>query len=118
MNARINNPQIISGPDGNPLYVLIPYDEYMESLERPDEEVLLPNEVVKLAIVEDKGIVRAWREHLGLTQADLAKRMGMSQPAFSQLERPGRALRFDTRKRLAEAMGVEPEQLRLTKGGS
>jgi predicted transcriptional regulator len=93
------------------MYVLIPYDEYMTSRERPDREVTLPHEVVMLAVVEQKGIVRAWREHLGLTQAEIARRMDVTQSAVDQLERPDRALRFSTRKRLAEAMGIAVEQL-------
>ncbi|MDQ7831286.1 MAG: helix-turn-helix transcriptional regulator [Desulfovibrionaceae bacterium] len=93
------------------MYVLIPYDEYMTSRERPDHEVTLPHEVVMLAVVEQKGIVRAWREHLGLTQAEIARRMDVTQSAVDQLERPDRALRFSTRKRLAEAMGIAVEQL-------
>jgi len=108
--------QILNGPDGKPLYVLVPYAQYMESVEsseHPDDKVEIPNEVVRLAIVESKGIVRAWREHLGFTQAALAKEMKISQPALAQLEKPGRVLRLPTRKRLAEALGIASEQLRL-----
>ncbi|OYQ11299.1 DNA-binding protein [Pseudomonas mandelii] len=30
--------------------------------------------------------LRAWREHLNLTQDEVAKRMGISQPAFARQE--------------------------------
>lgn len=112
MNAPIEH-QIIRGPDGNPLYVLVPYDKFMAAHERPDEDVTLPHEVVGLAVVEDKGIIRAWREHLGLTQDEVAKRLGVSQSAYAQMERRKSGLRYATRQRLAEAFGIEPEQLRL-----
>lgn len=112
MSAPIEH-QIITGPDGNPLFVLVPYDQYMAASERPDEDVTLPNEVVKLAVLEDKGIVRAWREHLGLTQGEAAKRLGITQSAYGQMERRKGGLRYATRQRLAEAFGIEPEQLRL-----
>jgi DNA-binding XRE family transcriptional regulator len=112
MNTRIEH-QIIKGADGIPLYVLVPYDQYMASKERPDEEVTLPNEVVKLAVLDDKGIVRAWREYLGLTQEDAAKRLGITQSAYAQMERRKGVMRYATRQRLAEAFGIEPEQLRM-----
>jgi len=105
--------QIIRGPDGNPLFVLVPYDQYITASEKPDEKVILPDEVVNLAVVEDKGIVRAWREHLGLTQEEVAKRLGITQSAYGQMERRKGGLRYATRQRLAEAFGIEPEQLRL-----
>jgi len=57
-------------------------------------------------------IIRAWREHLGLTQVEVARRMGISQPAYAKIEggkRGGNSIA--TCKRLAEAMGVEWEQL-------
>ena len=112
MNIPIDH-QIIHGPDGAPLYVLIPYDEFMATRERPDHEVTLPHAVVELAVVEDKGIVRAWREHLSLTQEAVAKRLGVSQSAYAQMERRKTGLRYATRQRLAAAFGIEPEQLRL-----
>lgn len=104
--------QIIHGPDGTPEYVVIPYDEYMESLERPDDEVELPLEVVKRSLLEKKGLVRAWREHLGLTQEELARRMDVAQSTYAAFERPGKSLRYSTRVRIAQALGVEPEQLK------
>ncbi|NDY55876.1 helix-turn-helix transcriptional regulator [Desulfovibrio sulfodismutans] len=112
MNEPINNPQIIRGPDGTPQYVVLPYDEYMESRERPDDEVSLPLEVVKLSLLEKWGLVRAWREHLGLTQGEVARRMGVTQPTYAGFEQPGRILRYSTRSRIARALGIEPEQLK------
>ncbi|MFZ5812175.1 MAG: hypothetical protein ACOY4F_09050 [Thermodesulfobacteriota bacterium] len=46
--------QVINGPDGTSLYVLVPSEQHMASGERPDEDVTLPHEVVALAVVEDK----------------------------------------------------------------
>jgi len=112
MNEPTNNPQIIRGPDGTPQYVVIPYDEYMESRERPDDEVTLPLEVVRLSLLEKKGLVRAWREYLGLTQDEVARRMGVSQPTYAGFEQPGRSVRYATRARIARAFGIEPEQLK------
>jgi len=112
MNEPTNSPQIIRGPDGTPQYVVIPYDEYMESRERPDDEVTLPLEVVKLSLLEKWGLVRAWREHLGLTQEEAARRLGVTQPTYAGFEQPGRTLRYATRARIARAFGIDPEQLK------
>ena len=51
-------------------------------------------------------MLRAWREHLSLTQEMVAKRMGVTKAAYSQMERGQEKLRIDTLKRIALAMGV------------
>ena len=78
---------------------------------RPDQEVILPHEVVKLAALGDMPLTRAWREHLGLTQEEMARRMDISQPAYAKLEAGKTRLRIATYKRIAQAMGIEWEQL-------
>ncbi|MFZ1567761.1 MAG: helix-turn-helix transcriptional regulator [Thiolinea sp.] len=50
--------------------------------------------------------IRAWREYLQLTQADMAERLGISQSAYAQqeaVERPRKA----TRAKIAKALKVE-----------
>lgn len=46
----------------------------------------VPSEVVSLALTNDYAALCAWREYLGLTQHDVAKKLGISQSAYSQLE--------------------------------
>ena len=58
------------------------------------------------------GLPRAWREYLDLTRKEVASRMGISQTALSQIEKPGRKLRYATLEKLAEALNLHPEQLR------
>jgi len=113
MSARIEH-QIIRGPDGAPLYAVIPWDVFEERFgaTKPDEDVYLPHEVVVLHIQEGLSLIRAWREHLGLTQAEVAQRMGVSQSAFAQTEALGARPRVATLKRVAAAMGIDFEQLR------
>jgi DNA-binding XRE family transcriptional regulator len=112
MNGHTEH-QIIKAPDGSPLYVLIPWEEYEEKFEgRPDEEVFLPHEVVVLHVQGEMTLIRAWREHLGLTQREVAKSMGISQAAYAKMEAPGSTPRVATLKKIAAAMGVEWEQLR------
>ena len=51
--------------------------------------------------------VREAREHLGLTQAELAARIGSTQPAIARLEAGGVTPNLDTLRRIAEALGLE-----------
>jgi len=112
MNAPTKH-QIITGKDGSPLFAVVPWEEYEEFFDgRPDEEVVIPHEVVGLHVVQGLSLVRAWREHLGLTQEEIARRMGVSRPAFAQMETAGVRPRVTTLKKIAAAMEVEWEQLR------
>jgi transcriptional regulator with XRE-family HTH domain/predicted RNase H-like HicB family nuclease len=51
--------------------------------------------------------LRWMREDLGLTQAELAKLAGVSQPAIAQLESPDSNPTIDTLSRVARAVGFE-----------
>ncbi|NMC48636.1 MAG: helix-turn-helix transcriptional regulator [Desulfovibrio sp.] len=105
--------QIIRSDDGAPLFALVPWDEYTEAFGgKPDEDVIIPHEVVGLHVVQGLSLIRAWREHLGLTQGEVALRMGISRPALAQMERPDAKPRFVTLKKIAAALGIDPEQLR------
>ncbi len=110
MNAPIRH-QIIE-ENGRPLFVLVPYAEYVASLDMEAEEsATIPLAVSKAANMEDKSLVRAWREYKGLSQAEMAERMGISRPAYAQLEAKGANLRATTVHRLAMALEVQWEQL-------
>jgi DNA-binding XRE family transcriptional regulator len=106
MNAPTNI-QVINGPDGKPAFVVIPYADYVKSRE---EDTYIPHEVVTLMVDNDWTITRAWREHLGITQAEMAERLGVSQSAYSQQEANPKN-RKSTREKIAEALGILPEQL-------
>lgn len=75
------------------------------------ENDLIPHEVVSL-IVDGALPVRAWREHLNLTQDEVAKRMGISQPAFARQETVAKP-RKATREKIAAAFGITANQLEL-----
>ncbi|MFM0512887.1 helix-turn-helix domain-containing protein [Paraburkholderia sp. RL17-373-BIF-A] len=69
----------------------------------------IPHEVVSAAV---DGVTpsRAWRQHLGLKQAEVAARMGISQPAYSQLEAKER-LSNSSREKIGAALGITADQL-------
>lgn len=106
MNA-LTNIQVINGPDGKPAYVVIPYGDYMAK--RNTDPDLIPHDVVSRT-VDGASLVRAWREHLGLTQAEIAERLGVSQSAYAQQESSDR-LRKSSREKIAAALGIASEQL-------
>ena len=106
MNAPTNI-QIINGPGGQPAFVVIPYADYVAS--RGAEKGLIPHDVISRA-VDGATPTRAWREHLGLTQADMAERLGVSQSAYAQQEGRDR-LRKSSREKIAAALGIEAAQL-------
>ncbi len=93
--------------DGAPEYVVVPYREFMRLFDKA--ESLIPNEVVS-RYVDCDSIVRAWREYLGLTQAEVAERMGITQGAYSQME-CSTTLRPASRRKIAEALGIGLKQL-------
>ena len=108
--------QVILDGCGQAAFAVIPYPEYQALLERAGvaalhEQGMVPHEVVNL-MFDGSGMsaARAWREHLGLTQVEVADRMGISQAALAQMEAAKRP-RKASRAKLAEAMALTPEQL-------
>lgn len=106
MNARIDF-QTLIGADGHPAFVVVPYAEFVRLYGFTPGTI--PHAVVS-AEVDGASATKAWREHLRLTQAEVAARMGVSQAAFAQMEgakRPRKA----TLQKVADAMGLTLEQL-------
>ena len=95
---------------GKPVFVVIPYEEYLKLLQ-PDE-ITIPHEVVGPVVKKGMNLVKAWRTYLGMTQANVAKKAGISQAALSQMEKSENNLRTTTLEKLAAAMGLSAEQLK------
>ena len=102
--------QILKDAKGNPAFAVIPYSEYLNlsKLRAPT----IPNAVVNKVINKDMTPTRAWREHLGLTQSEVARRLGISQSAYAQQEAK-EPVRKSTRDKIAKALGIVPEQLAI-----
>jgi len=109
MNAPIEF-QVIKGRDGKPAFVVVPFEDFKRLQQRKRSASSVPHEVVTLAFDHQWTAMAAWREHLRLTQAEIAKRMGITQSAYAQMER-SRKPRARTLERAARAMGVNAEQL-------
>ncbi len=102
--------QTILGADGKPEFVVIPYAAFVQRYGA--ESDLIPNEVAGAVLKGGVSITRAWREHLGLTQADVAARAGISQAALAQIEAAKRP-RKATVEKLATALGITQAQLSI-----
>lgn len=78
---------------------------------RIGREETIPHEVVGLVVKKGMNLVKAWHTYLGITQAEVAKKAGITQAALSQMEKTDNELRTATLEKLADAMGLSVEQL-------
>ena len=109
MNTKYSR---IVGSDGKTEYYLVPVDELNKLLTQSvsDQEATIPNAVVKMYVLEEIPLIAAWRAYLSLTQAEVARRMNISQAAYSQIEHAKKP-RVVTRKKVAKALGIDYHQL-------
>jgi DNA-binding XRE family transcriptional regulator len=112
--------QIIES-NGKPEWAVIPYQDYLqlveqaemlqdirdydtlkEALEQGNEE-LVPSQIV-YAILDGDHPIRVWREYRGLSQQELAERVGISVPYMSQLENGQRKGSLEVLTAIAKAL--------------
>jgi len=102
---------------GEPAFVLVPWEEFkrVRPLLEGDRAHAtgIPQAVVEAHVLCDVPMIRAWREHIGITQGELASRMGVSQAAVAKLEKPEAKPRGATLKKVADALGISPTQLEV-----
>ena len=100
---------------GNPAFVLVPWNEFKRIRPLLDGDKIrsigIPQAVVEAHLLRATPMIRAWREHIGITQKEIATRMGVSQAAVAKLEKPGARPRRTTLKKIAEALGISIENL-------
>ncbi|WP_186193165.1 helix-turn-helix domain-containing protein [Burkholderia gladioli] len=70
----------------------------------------VPHDVARRLLVDEVSPQRAWRDHLGLTQAAVAARLGITLYAYTQQERAA-SVSKSSLHRIAAALGVTAEQL-------
>ncbi|MCE2676837.1 MAG: helix-turn-helix domain-containing protein [Burkholderiaceae bacterium] len=108
MNA-LTEFQTILGKDGKPAFVVVPFEEF-EKLKAQRYVHSVPHAVVTLAFENNMTPMAAWREHLRLTQIEVANRMKITQAAYAQMERVKKP-RKATLEKVANALGLTPDQL-------
>jgi predicted transcriptional regulator len=108
--------------EGQPEYAVLPYDMYVRLVEDAEMladvrdydaaieriaagEELIPAEVV-YALLDGGNPIRVWREHRGLSQAELAARAGISASYLSQLESGRRDGTMEVLQSIATVLGV------------
>ncbi len=104
--------------NGRPAFAVIPYSIFKKLVlnQAPVDHTSeiqkgIPLPVLEIEITEGKSLPRAWREYLKMSQAEVAKKMNITQSALSQIEKPGVKLRKQTISKLAQALGILPAQL-------
>jgi ribosome-binding protein aMBF1 (putative translation factor) len=100
--------------NGVPAFAVIPWNEYQKIIrnqaEEAEKDVWFPNDVVK-ATSRGDSLIKAWREHFGLSQAELAAKAGMSEQVLAELESNAVASKKADLAKLAQAMGIDRKQL-------
>ena len=114
--------------NGKPEYVVLPWEEYQAMLaaleDRADaaalsafaerlargEEETIPAAVVDRLLAGEPP-VRVWREHRGLTQAQLAEAAGVTQSMVAMIERGDRRGTVDTLAVIARVLKVDLDDL-------
>jgi len=106
--AELAEVQIIRDAAGSPQYAVLPYCVY-ERLLGSCEKTHVPHTIVD-KMLDGASSARAWREQLGLSTAEVANRMNISQEAYAQLELSER-LGPASRRKISRALGLEIEQI-------
>ena len=101
--------------NGKPAYVLVPWEDWRRIKRIIDVQKAqksgIPQAVVEAHVLRNNSIIKAWREYLGITQKELAGRLGVSQAAVVKFERPEARPRVATIRKIAMALGIDEKQL-------
>jgi ribosome-binding protein aMBF1 (putative translation factor) len=100
--------QTLLGANGQPAFAVVPYAEFLKLYVK--EEGVIPHEVVS-AVVDGLSPIRAWREYLGLTDAEVAARIQVAPAVLAEWEAPDARPRKTILRRIAAALGLSLEQL-------
>lgn len=116
--------QYINDAAGKPQFVVLPIAEY-EQLTSDDgwesvpyragehDDATVPHDVVAIMVDQNVSLIAAWRIYRGLSQYDVADKLGTTQSAVSQWEDVDSKPQKKTRQKLAELYNCEPEQMLL-----
>ncbi|GAB1669035.1 helix-turn-helix transcriptional regulator [Mannheimia haemolytica] len=107
---ELTNIQYLNNEEGKPAFAVLPIATLEWLNIKTAIETGIPSAVAGIALDNNYSALRAWREYLGLTQEEVAQRLGISQSAYSQHEN-AKNLRKTTRIKIAYALGLNEEQL-------
>ena len=102
-------------------FVLVPIEQYnqllsdiemlkdirdLRSAKAVDEETF-PDEVINRLILDEENPIKVYREYRGLTQKQLAAKIGIQRGYLAEIERGRKSGSVKTLKALAEALNVD-----------
>lgn len=105
------NVQIIK-QGGQPIFAVVPYEQWLSLIDAKAEQVTIPHEVVGIQLMDECSLLAAWRKYKNITQARLAQQIGISQAALSQIERIDSRPQEATLEKIATALAIHIDQLR------
>ncbi|MCL6364898.1 helix-turn-helix domain-containing protein [Pectobacterium versatile] len=122
----MSKPQFINDVNGKPQFVVLPISEYEKLLSNSDsgyedipyvadeyDDETVPNDVVEIMFRDDVSLLAAWRIYRGLSQYDVAEKLGTTQSAVSQWEAKDSRPQKKTREKLSGIYHCRPEQMIL-----
>ncbi|MCO4314178.1 helix-turn-helix domain-containing protein [Pectobacterium versatile] len=122
----MSKPQFINDVNGKPQFVVLPISEYEKLLSDSDsgyedipyvtdeyDNETVPNDVVEIMFRDDVSLLAAWRIYRGLSQYDVAEKLGTTQSAVSQWEAKDSRPQKKTREKLSGIYHCRPEQMIL-----
>lgn len=119
--------QYITNSKGEKLSAIVPMDlfkklifnseldelyEYLETERGLSDNVKYPNEVIDIFSSKNCSMQAAWRLYRGMTQKQVAEKLGITQATVSEFEKSEKP-RKDNLERLAQLYKCDPEQLTL-----
>jgi transcriptional regulator with XRE-family HTH domain len=106
-------PVILRASNGAPVHAVLGWADYQALLRAAaagDATPALPDEI-RSRLAAGTAPLRAWRELSGLSQASLARQVGISRAYLTQIEAGERTGTVEVMARLARALGCRIEQL-------
>jgi uncharacterized secreted protein with C-terminal beta-propeller domain len=115
LSALSSSVQYLNDTEGNPLYVVLPYADFraLEASISKKKNDYVPHEVAQRVLVENCSPAKSWREFLGKTTSEIAKRMGISETEYVRLETLPKLKGRSAREKVAGALEISPEQLKF-----
>lgn len=106
-SARENH-YIIKDNRGLPVAVVVPYKDYAEAFDI--QPLTVPAEVFGILLDKEVSWLAAWRIHKGMSQADVAKKLGRSKSTYSGIEQAS-CSRPVTLEKVAAVLGIDAAPL-------
>lgn len=114
--TTLTNIQFIKNQAGVPEYAIVPFKVFQTLIngntKELTEEKTIPHEIIKNIAHQGISPVQAWREYLGLTQAQVAEKIGISQAAYCQMEK-AKKIRKTTKLKIAAAFDIDYSQINI-----